>query len=445
MRVLRLAALGMAAVVSGAQADAQAGGPPAVCDVRAFGAKGDGVSKDTASIQAAIDSCASKHAAAGGQGVVKLAGGKFVTGPLVIRSFITLDVEKDAQLLGSTDRGDYREMKVMRLPAIEPLLRVENAQNVKISGGGVIDGRGQVWWDDVKGMKDAGVLGNSKPRPMGLLIDHSNHVAVEDITIQNAGFWQVVPYYSSYLLFRNLRVLAPQRGAPNTDGIDPFSSDHILIDHYFSSVGDDNIAIKSGAINSPGLDAPSTDIRIVDCTFEAGHGLSIGSEVAGGVQRVSAERISFKGTDQGIRVKANRDRGADVSFLSFKDLTMDGVKTSILVSEYYPKVMPDGPVDAAPVGRLTPHFHDILIENVHSTHGDVAGVIVGLPESPVVGITLRNVSIEANTGMQIGYATVALDQVQVKVAQGKGIVLGAGGTVTGDATELPRKQDDTRP
>ena len=317
----------------------------------------------------------------------------------------------------------------MRQPSVEPFLHVLNANNVTIHGGGLIDGRGQVWWDYVKGVKDYGVLGTDHPRPMGMLIDHSNHVTVENIIFQNAGFWQIVPYYSSYLIFRNLKVFAPQRGAPNTDGLDPFSSSHITIDHYTSSVGDDNIAIKSGAIDSPGPDAPSSDITITDCHFEAGHGLSIGSEVSGGVQRVHAERISFKGTDQGIRVKSNRDRGNDISDLSFKDITMDGVKTSILISEYYPKVMPEGEVPAAPVQRLTPHFHNIRILNVKSINSDWAGVIVGLPESPVVDIELKNVDIQAKKGLQIGYATVEFDGVTVKSDDGKAIVMGPQGKV----------------
>jgi len=38
----------------------------------------------------------------------------------------------------------------------------------------------------------------------------------------------------------------------------------------------------------------------------------IGSELAGGAQTIVAERIHFKGTDQGIRIKSNRDRGHDV-------------------------------------------------------------------------------------------------------------------------------------
>jgi polygalacturonase len=412
-----------AAVVAGVGISAAA---QTVCDVHTYGAKGDGVAKDTLAIQKAIDVCSAKH------GIVKLAGGKFVTGPLELKSNITFSVEKDAELLASVDRSDYKAATEMRQPAIEPFLHVLNANHVTINGGGLIDGRGKVWWDYVKGVKDAGVLGNDHPRPMGLLIDHSNHINVENVTIQNAGFWQVVPYYSDYLVFRNIRVLAPQRNAPNTDGLDPFSSSHIVIDHYFSSVGDDNIAIKSGAINSPGPDTPSTDITITDCQFESGHGLSIGSEVSGGVQHVHAERISFKGTDQGIRVKANRDRGADVSDLSFKDITMDDVRTSILISEYYPKVMPEGEVPAAPVARLTPHFHNIRIENVKSINSDWAGVVVGLPESHVEDISLKNVDIQAKKGFQVGYATVQMEHVSIKSADGKPMTMGPQGKVTGD-------------
>lgn len=382
-----------------------------VCDVHTYGAKGDGKTKDTMAIQKAIDECSAKHGA--GQGVVKVAGGKFVTGPLEVKSYVTLEIAADAMLLGSTDRKDYAKATLMRQPTVLPLIHVANAESVTIDGGGVIDGQGQVWWDYVKGVKDAGVLGNDHPRPMGMLIDHSKHVKVENVTVKDAGFWQIVPYYSEYLEFRNLKVLAPQRGAPNTDGIDPFSSSHIVIDHYFSSVGDDNIAIKSGAINSPGPDAPSTDITITDSQFEAGHGLSIGSEIAGGASNIHAERISFKGTDNGVRVKANRDRGADVSNISFKDITMDGVKTSILISEYYPKAMPEGAVEAAPVTRLTPHFHDISIENVKSVNGEWAGVVIGLPESPVEGITLKNVEIDAQQGFDIGYAKVTFDGVSI--------------------------------
>jgi polygalacturonase len=387
------------------------------CDVREFGAKGDGKTKDTAAIQKAIDAC----------DVVKLSGGTYLSGPILLKSGSTLDVEKGATLLGSADMADYPKVTFARQTTVQPLVSAVNAENIVIHGGGVIDGNGQVWWDYVKGVKDAGVLGTDHPRPMGLVFDHTKHVLVEDITVQNAGFWQVVPYDSEYLVFRNMTVLAPH--SPNTDAIDPFSSSHIVIDHVRSSVGDDNIAIKSGAINSPGPDAPSRDIVITDCTFENGHGLSIGSEIAGGVQHVHAERIHFKGTDQGIRIKANRDRGNDVSDITFKDIDMVDVKTAILISEYYPKAYPEGTVEAAPIGRLTPFFHEISIENVTATGSSVAGVIVGLPESPVVGVTLKNVVIQAKVGMKIAYAKVKLENVKVTAAEGDAITASPTATV----------------
>ncbi len=72
----------------------------------------------------------------------------------------------------------------------------------------------------------------------------TNHVRMEGVTVQNSGFWQIVPYYADDVVIRNVRILAPK--SPNTDAIDPFSSSNVVIDHVFSSTGDDNIAIKIG-------------------------------------------------------------------------------------------------------------------------------------------------------------------------------------------------------
>ena len=397
-----------------------------VCDVTKYGAKGNGKTKDTIAIQKAIDDCS---AGAGG-GTVHVPEGTYVIAPISLKSNMTLHMVKGATLLGSPDMADYPKAMFARHTAVMPLVGAINAENIAILGDGVIDGNGKVWWDYVKGVADSGVLGSTHPRPMGLVFDHSKHIKVEGITVQNAGFWQIVPYYSDDVTLRNIRVLAPK--SPNTDAIDPFSSSNVVIDHMFASVGDDNVAIKSGEINSPGPDAPSKNITVTDCTFENGHGVSIGSEVAGGVQNVRVERVSFKGTDNGIRIKSNRDRGNDISGISFKDITMDGVKTSILISEYYPKAMPDGPVDAAPVQRLTPHFHNIRIENVKSINSAWAGVIVGLPESHVVDIELKNVDIQAVKGFQIGYADVKTDGFKVTASDGgKAVTLGTDGLVTG--------------
>jgi polygalacturonase len=388
-----------------------------VCDVRSYGAKGDGKTKDTAAVQKAIDACTSGK----GGGLVEVPDGTFVIAPIVLKSNMTLHLEKAATLLGSPDRADYPVSTFARHPTVQPLISSLNAENIAIVGEGTIDGNGKIWWDYVQGVKDAGVLGTDHPRPMGVVFDHSKHIKMDGVTVQNSGFWQIVPYYSDDLVFHNLRILAPK--SPNTDAIDPFSSSNVIIDHVFSSTGDDNIAIKSGEINSPGPDAPSKNITIVDCTFENGHGLSIGSEVAGGVQNVHAERIHFKGTDQGIRIKAARDRGNDVSNISYKDITMEDVKTAILITEYYPHPAPEGEVAGEPVGRLTPKFHDISIENVTATNSGSAGLIVGLPESPVLGLFMKDVSISARTGLAISYATVSMEGVNVTAKTGDSFLI----------------------
>jgi polygalacturonase len=386
------------------------------CDPRAYGAKGDGVSKDTAAIQAAIDACARQ-----GGGTVRLLAGTYLSGPIVLQNNIRLQLDKGATLLGSADHGDYLAKTEFRAPGLQSLVSATGATNVAITGEGVIDGAGESWWQMARTVKNAGVLGSDHPRPKLVVFDHCKHVLVEGVTLQNSPMWQLVPYYSDDVTIRNIKVLAPSN-SPNTDAIDPFSSSNVRIEHVFADVGDDDIAIKSGAISSPGPDAPSRDITIADCTFLHGHGLSIGSEIAGGARNILAERIRFEGTDNGIRVKANRDRGSDVGPLTFRQIDMKDVKNALIISEYYPKVLPPDGETAQPVTRLTPHFHDITLEDVTAVGSASAGAIVGLPEAPISGVVLRNVKIGAQHGLTIGYAEVSGEGAAIEAGEGQAIM-----------------------
>lgn len=396
----------------------------ATCDVQKYGAKADGKTKDTSAIQAAIDACEKQ-----GGGTVHLGTGTYLSAPIVLKSNITLQLDEGATLLGSPDHADYPAKREFRAPGMQSLVSATNAQNVAITGKGTIDGNGSSWWAEARAIKDHGILGSEHTRPRLIVFDHCKHVRVEGVTIQNSPMWQLVPYYSDDVTIRNVRILAPQH-APNTDAVDPFSSSHVVIDHLYADVGDDDIAIKSGMINSPGPDSPSSDITITDCTFLHGHGLSVGSELAGGANKIRAERITFDGTDNGIRVKANRDRGNNVGNLVFKDIQMKGVKNALIISEYYPKVLPPAGESAQPVGRLTPHFHDITLENVTAVNSVNDGAIVGLPESPVKNVVLRNVSISGKHSMIIGYAQVTGTHVSISATEGTGITKEAGAEIS---------------
>jgi polygalacturonase len=294
-----------------------------------------------------------------------------------------------------------------------------NAVNVTIHGEGTIDGWGKAWWPP-KGQEEV-----DGPAPKMMIFDHCRHLLIEGITIQNSPGWNVIPYASHFVVIRNVKIQAPAN-SPNTDAIDPFSSSDVLIDHVTADVGDDDVSIKSGEPGTHLAYEPSRNITVKDCTFLHGHGLSIGSDVTAGVSNILFERIRFDGTNNGIRIKSNRDRGGDVHNIVFRDLDMRNVKNTINIYEYSDmetRLTAKGPVAAEeaiqPVTRLTPQFRDITIENLTSTSAFTAGEILGLPEAPVEGVILRNVKIEAGSGLKLRYANVSGRGVSIESRDGK--------------------------
>ncbi len=390
------------------------------CDVRALGAKGDGQTKDTATLQSAIDLCAK-----GTGGVVHLAAGTYVSGPLALESHVHLLLDKGATLLGSPDIADYPVREDAKWRRVS-LLHADHVEDIAIQGEGTIDGNGKVWWD-AQLSRQKGTPEN--PRPLLIDLTNSKQILIEGVTIQNSPQYNITAFWCDGLTVRNVTILNPGRGAPNTDGIDPVSTSHVLIEHDTIDTGDDNVAIKSGLVERGDPNVPSTDIVIRDCTFRAGHGLSIGSETAGGVRNVTVERVTFAGTRQGIRIKSARGRGNDIGNFTYRDITMDGVETPIEITEYYTGMVKGDP--GQPVTEHTPKFHDITIENVTATGASRAGVIMGLPESPVKGLVLKNVKIAAAAGMMIQNAELTEENMVVTPASGDAITRGVGVTING--------------
>src|SRR6185437_8942548 len=155
---IRWIAVAAAGLMVGTVIPAMAAGK--VCDARTYGAKADGTTKDTQAIQNAIDDCAK----AGG-GTVKLSGGTFLSGPIVLKSNITLDIAKGTTLLGSPDHADYPAKTEFRAPGTQSLVSATNAQNIAITGGGTIDGNGESWWVEARAHRGSGIVGKVTFRP----------------------------------------------------------------------------------------------------------------------------------------------------------------------------------------------------------------------------------------------------------------------------------------
>lgn len=410
------AALFVAMVFSGVYVQAEESAR--VCDPVRYGAKADGVTKDTKALQKAIDVCAKE-----GGGIVRIAHGTMLITPIVLKSHVTLEVARGAVLLGSADAKDYPESSIVNGKTPQPLIYSDHAEDITITGGGVIDGNGEAFWKTAKAV--SGKIAGAHTRPRLIVFDHTDHIRMHDITVQNGAQWQITPYFANDVDIHDIRVTAPA-DSPNTDGIDPFSSHHVRISHVFIDVGDDNVAVKSGMPGSKGNEEPSTDVTVTDSVFGHGHGMSIGSEGTGGMQDVHVARIHFKGTTNGIRIKSARDRGNhNMGNFDFTGITMEGVKYPILIDHYYhdPSEVhfPHDDVRPQPISRKTPVYHDISITNLKAAGAKIAVIVAMLPESPLNSITLKNVDIDAEQGMLVMNATIKADNLKIRAQKGKPI------------------------
>ncbi len=392
--------------------------PPAIYDVADFGARGDGVADDTHAIQSALDGC--WH---GGGGVVRVTKGRYRMGPLHLHSQCALQLDQGALLLASDRHADYA--------GVHALISGDNLTGVSITGEGVIDGAGSSWWAPVREAKKLG-LPEPEPRPRLVMFSECVYVKVQGVTLQNSPSFHLVPVDCENVDIQGVRIVAPAN-APNTDGIDPISSRYVRIQNCFMDTGDDNIAIKSSHVDAAHPGGAAEHILVENCTFLHGHGMSIGSKTIGGVRDVLVAHCTFDGTTSGIRVKSARERGGPVEGLVYQDLTMHNVEFPIFLAAYYPKVPSQD--TARPRTPETPVYHDIRIERVTGLDCGTAGILAGLPESPIFNVVFNHVHLESRTGMTLRQAMdIHFYDSSLKVGSGPVLQIGPG--VTGNGLGL---------
>lgn len=383
--------------------------PAKMFDVRNFGATGDGSALDTSAIQKAFDECGKS-----GGGIVRFSRGIYRSQPLFLRDKTVMQLDDGAVLKATDDPVDFRKPEQNNTNSLLAFINAENLTDIAITGQGTIDGAGERWWVPAEAARRK-KEGYALPRPRLVVLSHCKNVRIEGVTLANSPMFHLVPVECEDVVIDHVTITAPA-GSPNTDGIDPSLSRRVRISNCRIDVGDDNIAIKSGH-RIPERPFGCEDITVSDCVFLHGHGMSIGSETKGGVRNLLVERCSFTDTANGIRIKSARDRGGAVQNLTYHDITMTNVNPALTIVCYYPHIPKE---DAAqPVTPETPIFQNIRISNLSATCPRGAGIITGLPESPVTGVLLENVRISAATGFTIRNAkAIQLKNVEVKVEQG---------------------------
>ena len=376
-------------------------------NVKDFGAKGDGKTEDTAMLQAAILSCPD-----GGR--VLVPAGKYVTGPLFLKSRMTLEIADGATLMLLTERerfpvlpgyvpadNQYGEILLglfegCATDGFTGALNGIDVTDTAVIGEGVIDGRAQEgdWWINPKEIRTAS-RGNL------LYTQRCKGMLIQGLTFMNSPSWNLHPAYSEDLDFIDVRVKAPW-DSPNTDGFDPESCRNVRLLGTEISVGDDCIAIKSGKIDlGRKYKRPCENLEIGWCALLDGHGgVTVGSEMAGGVKHVQAHHCYLKGNDRALRIKTRRDRGKDgvVDDIVFRDMRMEDVKMPLVVNSFY-FCDKDGKTDRvqsrekAPVDESTPEIGSVRFERVKADGCKAcAAYAMGLPEQPMAHLELRDCS-----------------------------------------------------
>jgi hypothetical protein len=242
--------------------------PPSINDFHVtnilnYGVDHTGKQEATALIQQAIDEVSAQ------KGVLYFPAGVYTTRQLNLKSNLTLYLAPGAVLEATKE--------------IDPsyghgLIQIENAENVKIMGRGVINGNGTYW------------------RPRGgwyslILLKNAKNVLLQDTLLQDPAVANVWMGYSENVRIDHLKILAdPQPEFLNTDGFDFWSSRNITIDNVLYKGTDDATSHggdKNGAIQN------NENINVRNAVFYGGNGFKIGA----GTKQEIVRDITYENID----------------------------------------------------------------------------------------------------------------------------------------------------
>ena len=379
--------------------------------IRDFGARGDG-RLETSALQAAIDACAASGA------TLVFPSGTWRTGALFLKSGTSIRLEKGATILGSGDPADYppftyRYEGCERLnhasllntpPGREPL------HDIRLFGEGTIDANGAELFRPEE-------TGGVARRGSAVCLRHVSRLLIEGVTIREAAFWCVHLVFCDHVSVNRVSVFnrtdrnGEFYGLHNGDGIDIDSCRDVEILKCCVESQDDCISIKSGRGEEGRRDGvPSERVRIADCEFRYGFGISVGSENVAGVFDVHVQRCAFRDSFSIASLKNGRNRGGGhIERVVYEDCTlvneypcireMRWFRGAIYIDQFYGLETFD-PATPVPVDATTPYIGKITLRNItlRSLYGK-AIYICGLPERHIDGVILENVVADGLAGM----------------------------------------------
>lgn len=337
-------------------------------------------------------------AAAGGTtnglrgGTVEVPAGVFLCGPITFSSGVNLQLDSGA-VLRMLPFGQYPLTYSTNISAIStnitwsavPFITANGASDIEISGSGAIDGQGSGWWPYSTNSSDG--------RAFMISFGNCNRQLIENVTLSNSPMThiQIGGSLVANVTVQGVTVFAPGN-SPNTDACDAGGT-NVLIQNCNISVGDDDYSCAGD----------TSDVLITNNTYGTGHGISIGSNIAGGVRNMTVINCTMNGTENGLRIKSDNGIGGYVTNINYYNISMTNVGIPIQVFAYY--LENSFPYNVSPVDAsqkplaiatgATPRYRDITFSNITATTQSVfpLGIIWARTELPATNIVFDKVNI----------------------------------------------------
>jgi polygalacturonase len=363
-----------------------------VLNVRDFGANGDGKTKNTLSIQQAIDRC---YVLGGGE--VLFPSGNYLSGALALKSNVIIRLEKGATIMGASEFSDYPIVQVRWegkwTKGHVGLIYAFDANNIGIIGQGKIVGDPSL----------GGRPNEKYPLRHPALIEPigCTNIRFEDFSTSYRSMWSIHPTYCENIFIKNLFIRST---GGNGDGIDLDSCKHVRIDGCDIETGDDCISLKSGrGMEGYSLLRTTEDVRITNCTFADTifSCIGIGSETSGGIRNVLIENCRFtKAKTFAVYIKSRPGRGAFIEDIVCKNLDISGTEGGFLRFN----ILGSGLQDENPVpgDEGIPTIRNFSFYDIHVS--EVPVLVDGSsihPKKPLEGFTLSNITGTCKKGISL--------------------------------------------